>query len=228
MNWLRTLLFSIFFYGGSLILVLLCFPALIIPGAVKHPPQWWSTWHRWCVTGILGIKVVVEGEIPEGQNFFAVKHESFFEAIHSPHLSRGPIVPFGKIELLSIPLWGQAAGHYGVIGVDRQAGAKALRSMGRQASALKKQGRDFLLFPEGTRVAHGERGQIQSGLYGIYKLLGLPIVPVATNSGPLYQCSPKRRGTITYRIGEVIPPGLSRDEVETRVFEAINALNPPE
>ncbi len=228
MAWLRTLVFNVFFYVGSLFLVLLCFPALIFPGGVKYPPQWWSTWHRWCVTGILGIKIVVDGEIPAGQKLYAVKHESFFEAIDSPHLSGGPIVPFGKIQLLSIPLWGQAARHYGVIGVDREAGAKALRSMGRQAAGLKKEGRDFLLFPEGTRVGHGERGKIQSGLYGIYKLLGLPIVPIAVNSGPLYQPNPKRRGTITYKVGETIPPGLSRDEVEARVFEAINALNPPE
>ena len=61
-------------------------------------------------------------------------------------------------------------------------------------------------------------------------LLGVPVIPVAVNSGIVY---PPRRwvkwpGTITYKIGETIPAGLPREEAEERVWRAINALNPPE
>jgi len=64
----------------------------------------------------------------------------------------------------------------------------------------------------------------------MYRLLGVPVIPVAVNSGIAY---PPRRwvkwpGTITYRIGATIPAGLPRDEAEARVWRAINALNPPE
>ena len=60
-------------------------------------------------------------------------------------------------------------------------------------------------------------------------LLGLPVVPIALNSGLV---SPKgsflkKAGVITYKVGEVVPAGLDRREAEARVHAAINALNPP-
>ncbi len=56
-------------------------------------------------------------------------------------------------------------------------------------------------------------------------MLGLAVVPVAVDSGPIYHRGLKRRGTITYRFGEPIPPGLPRAVVEERVLAEINALN---
>ena len=87
--------------------------------------------------------------------------------------------------------------------------------------------RPIIIFAEGTRVPHGERPPLQSGFAGLYKLLGLPVIPIAVNSGKL---TPKGKpwwhsGTMTYKIGETIPPGLPREEVEARVHSAINALN---
>ncbi|MEO7247101.1 MAG: 1-acyl-sn-glycerol-3-phosphate acyltransferase, partial [Novosphingobium sp.] len=71
----------------------------------------------------------------------------------------------------------------------------------------------------------GERPGLQAGFAGIYKLLALPVVPFAVNSGPLFNRRWKRRGVITYRFGETIPPGLPRDVVEACVHQAINVLN---
>ena len=88
-------------------------------------------------------------------------------------------------------------------------------------------GRPLAIFPEGTRVPHGTRPPMQSGFAGLYKLLALPVVPIAVDSGPVYHRTWKRRGTIIYRVGEPIPAGLPREEVETRVLAAINALNGP-
>ncbi|MBB3989138.1 lysophospholipid acyltransferase family protein [Croceicoccus naphthovorans] len=225
---LRTALFGIAFYGGSFWLLLLTLPALFLPvGAMKWVARTWSAWHRFCVRRILGIRVVIDGAPrPAGPALYATKHESFFEAIDAPTFLNGPVVPFAKMELMHIPLWGRAAAHYGVIGVDRESGAKTLRAMARQARSAKSAGRDFILFPEGTRVPHGEAGKLQSGLYGIYKTTGLPLVPVAVDSGLTYGQSPKRPGTIRYLVGEAIPPGLPRAELEDRVLRAINALNP--
>jgi 1-acyl-sn-glycerol-3-phosphate acyltransferase len=51
---------------------------------------------------------------------------------------------------------------------------------------------------------------------------------VAHDSGTLWPRGlVKRAGTIHFKVGEVIPPGLKRDDVEARVHQAINALNPP-
>jgi 1-acyl-sn-glycerol-3-phosphate acyltransferase len=95
------------------------------------------------------------------------------------------------------------------------------------AKAYSADGRPLVIFPEGTRVPFGERRELQAGFAGLYKMLGLPVVPVATNSGPLYHRRWKLPGTVTFRIGEMIPPGLPREEIEARVQDAINALNGP-
>ncbi|WP_370638025.1 lysophospholipid acyltransferase family protein [Croceicoccus sp. Ery15] len=227
MAWARTILFAVIFYTGSLFYVLgATLMRVLSQPALMRVAEGWSHFHRWCVRHILGIDIRIEGARPAIQAFYVLRHESFFEAIDLPTFLPGHPVPFAKIELIRIPLWGALATRYGVVGVDRERGAAALRDMKRKADAIKPTGRDFALFPEGTRVEVGASPKMQSGLYGIYRLLGLPMVPVAVNSGHLYHHMPKRRGTIIYRIGEVIPAGLERAEVERRVREALNALNP--
>ncbi len=94
-----------------------------------------------------------------------------------------------------------------------------------EARSFAQTGRPLAIFPEGTRVPHGERPPLQAGFAGLYKLLGLPVVPVAVDSGRLYQHLWKRPGTITLQFGEPIAPGLPREEIEARVHAAINALN---
>ena len=88
-------------------------------------------------------------------------------------------------------------------------------------------GRPLAIFPEGKRVPHGTRPPLQAGFTGIYKLLGLPVIPVAVDSGPIYHRWWKRPGVITMHFGEPIEPGLSREEIEARVHAAINVLNAP-
>ncbi|HEX8057446.1 MAG TPA: lysophospholipid acyltransferase family protein [Novosphingobium sp.] len=225
MTILRNLAFYIIFYGGSLFYVLGSLAALALGRkALIFAAAGWSTWHRLCVTGLLGIRVRVEGELPGEGYLVALKHESFFEAIDLPNLLGRPAV-IAKAELLRIPLWGQAGRIYGLIAVERDQGAKALRAMISGARKLIAEGRPLAIFPEGTRVPHGREAPLQSGFAGLYKLLGLPVVPIAVDSGPLYHRRWKRRGTITFRVGETIPTGLPREEIEARVLAAINDLN---
>jgi 1-acyl-sn-glycerol-3-phosphate acyltransferase len=170
--------------------------------------------------------VRIEGTLPDGPVLIAVKHESFFEAIDLPTLLDLPVV-FAKAELLRIPVWGRAGERYGLVGVEREQGARALRRM--IAAARERSGngaRPLAIFPEGTRVPHGTAPELKSGFAGLYKLLDLPVVAVAVDSGPLYHRLWKRPGTITYRFSEVIPNGLPRHEAEARVRAAMNALNP--
>lgn len=225
MSLIRSLLYYPVFYGISAFLVAgSAIAALVGPNALRRLVRSWTAWHRWCVVNILGIKVEVEGDLPRGPVLIAVKHESFFEAIDMPRLLRFPSV-FAKKELFAIPVWGWSAKVYGLIPVARDGGARALRQMIGEAKEKVGAGRPLVIFPEGTRVPHGEQAKLQSGFAGTYKLLGLPVVPVAVNSGPLYHRWLKRSGTITYRIGETIPAGLPRPEIEARVHQAINALN---
>ena len=94
------------------------------------------------------------------------------------------------------------------------------------AKAAVAGGRPVIIFPEGTRVSPGEAPPLQPGFAGLYRALGLPVVPVAQDSGMLWpRKGPKRSGTIHFKVGEIIPAGLKRDEIEARVHAAINALN---
>jgi len=227
MNVLRSLLFYLVFYIGSAFYVLAAVvTATLAPGRARAVPDAWSRFHRACVRLLLRIEVREIGSQPAGPALYAIKHESFFEAIDLPMTFDYP-VPFAKEELFQIPGWGRAARSYGSIMVRRDQGARALRTMLAEARALGGTGRPLVIFPEGTRVPHGTQPPLRSGFAGLYKLLGLPVVPVAIDSGPLYHRWWKRPGTITIHFGEAIEPGLPRDEIEARVHAAINVLNAP-
>ncbi|WDA42626.1 lysophospholipid acyltransferase family protein [Erythrobacter sp. BLCC-B19] len=222
---MRSLAFYVLFYGGSTLLV--SASAL----AVTARPAWlaeivrrWGAWHLWCTQKVLGIEVVLDGELPQGPVLIAVKHEAFFEAIDTPRLFAHPAV-FAKQELFRIPGWGYSALVYGLIPVAREEGAKTLRQMLALAKQRVEEGRPLVIFPEGTRVRVGTRPRLQAGFAGLYKLLKLPVVPIAVDSGRLYHHVIKRPGRITYKVGETIPAGLPREEVEARVHAAINVLN---
>jgi 1-acyl-sn-glycerol-3-phosphate acyltransferase len=224
MSVLRSLLFYLVFYAGSVVYSLTAFAvALVAPKRVRPVPDAWSRFHRACL-GLVGIRVREIGPRHSGPALYAIKHESFFEAIDLPNLLDHP-VPFGKEELFRIPGWGRAAKTYGAVTVMRDAGAKGLRAMLAEAREYIDTGRPLVIFPEGTRIAHGQRPPLQAGFAGLYKMLGLPVIPVAVDSGPLYHRWWKRPGTITMQFFEPIEPGLPRDEIEARVHAAINALN---
>ncbi|MFY7745625.1 MAG: lysophospholipid acyltransferase family protein [Erythrobacter sp.] len=230
MSWLvaalRSLAFYLLFYGGSALLVIASVVAVVArPHALRGVVARWGDWHLWCVRRLLGIEVVLDGALPQGPVLIAVKHEAFFEAIDTPRLFAFPAV-FAKQELFRIPGWGHSALVYGLIPVAREEGAKTLRQMLATAKERVEAGRPLVIFPEGTRVAHGARPPLQAGFAGLYKLLRLPVVPIAVDSGATYHHVVKRPGRITYKVGETIPAGLPRDEIEARVHAAINALNP--
>lgn len=221
----RSLAFYVVFYVGSIWHVTF---AVLVMGfsqrLLRRTVRGWSRYHRRCCALLLGITVDTDTPEPRPGVLYAIRHEAFFEAIDLPYNFRLPVV-FAKEELMRIPLWGRAAAGYGIVAVEREAGARALRTMLAAARRLSGEGRPLVIFPEGTRIRHGARGPLQSGFAGLYKLLKMPVVPVAVDSGPLYHRRWKRAGTIRYRFGEEIPAGLAREDVEARVAEAINLLN---
>ena len=223
----RSIVFYAVFYVGSLFYVLTAFVAQLFgPLAFQTIASGWSYFHRLCIRYMLGIRVEFTGTLPQTGALVAIKHESFFEALDLPNLFPAPAI-FAKAELLKIPLWGKAGTAYGLIPVERDQGARALRAMLAEARRQAAAGRVLVIFPEGTRTPHGTQPELQAGFAGLYKLLGLPVVPVAVDSGPLYHRLWKRPGTIHFQVGEPIPPGLPRAEIEAQVHAAINVLNAP-
>jgi 1-acyl-sn-glycerol-3-phosphate acyltransferase len=223
----RTTLFQIVFYATSVILVpVVALMALVSRDGVLLGAHLWAMWHRLCARVLLGIRVRIEGDIPRGSYLFTLKHESGFEAVETLALFHRPAVIFKK-ELMRIPVWGWAARRHGVIPIDRDSGGAAVRQMLTAGKAAIADNRPIILFPEGSRMPHGQSPPLGAGMAGLYRLLGLPIIPIACDSGKLIKRGvyAKRSGVITFRVGETIPPGLSREEVEVRVHAAINALN---
>ncbi len=224
---MRTLLFTLVFYTGSIFVVGVALAAIPFgSAAVIVACKRWGRWHRWCATHILGIRINFEGVLPDEPWLFAFKHESMFETPETLVLFARPVVVM-KQELVDMPGWGAAARAFGVIPVDREAGAGAMRRMIAAAREAKAAARPVVIFPEGTRVPHGESPPLRAGFAGLYKILGLPVVTVALDSGRIWprHAFVKHAGTVTLKVGETIPPGLPREEVEARVHAAINALN---
>jgi 1-acyl-sn-glycerol-3-phosphate acyltransferase len=222
----RSLLFAIVFYGGTIGAAVLA-PVMALFGrrAIRRFGSDWLAFHGWCARVLLRIERRVEGEIPQGAVLFAAKHQSMYETIELAAMLGAPAV-LVKRELARIPLWGWAAVQWGVIPVDRAGSAAALREMLRGAQAALAEGRAILIFPEGTRVPVGESPPLRSGFAGLYRQLGVPVVPIALDSGRLCPRGRfvKRAGVVTFRFGETIPAGLPRRVAEARVHAAINAL----
>lgn len=224
----RSILFALVFYSGSAAIVISGMViALIDKRTVRGTVRRWALFYRWCAAAILGIRSLVEGTVPRGSVLVAAKHPSMYETIDILLLLDDPVVVMKK-NLVDTPGWGRLATDYGIIPIDRGGGATALRAMiaaGRNAVAS---GRPVAIFPEGSRVPPGERPPLQSGFAGLYRMLGLPVVPMATDAGLVWTKNfVKRPGTIRFRFGEPIPPGLPRAEIEARVHAAINAFEQP-
>ncbi|ODP39538.1 lysophospholipid acyltransferase family protein [Sphingomonas turrisvirgatae] len=227
-NWLRNLAFSIVFYGGSVPIVLGAPIAAMFGKKVIRPYcMGWAGFGVWCARHIMGIRLAIEGQQVAGPALYAAKHQSMFETMALARALGTPAIVM-KQELARIPIWGWATQQYGIILVDREASAAALRRMMREAGEALAEGRSILIFPEGTRVPPGETPPLRSGFAGLYRALKLPVVPVALDSGLVWpRKGRKRPGTVTFRFAAPVPPGLKRDEVETIVHGAINALEPP-
>jgi 1-acyl-sn-glycerol-3-phosphate acyltransferase len=225
MTALRSLVYAALFYPATALCAAVGFAASFFGWRpMLSVVLGWADINHWLAWHVLGIGTRVEGAIPPGPYLIAVKHQSMFETTELVRLSKMPVIVI-KRELADIPVFGWLTRRYGVIAVERSAGAKALRAVveqGRRALATK---RPVIIYPEGTRVPVGHRPPLKSGFAALYKVLGLPVVPVAVDSGRLWgRGFIKRGGTVTIKIGETIPPGLPRQEIEARVHAAINAL----
>jgi 1-acyl-sn-glycerol-3-phosphate acyltransferase len=222
---LRSLLYAAAFYPLTFLWVVIGVPiSLFGRKPTLAVVLSWVEMHHWLTTHVLGIRVRIEGEVPRGPLLIAVKHQSMLETLEMVRITNLPIIVMKK-ELGNIPLFGTLTRRYGVIEVERSAGAKALRSLVEEGREAIAGGRPVIIYPEGTRVRVGETPELKSGFAALYRALGLPVAPVAVDSGRLWgRGLVHRSGTVTFRVGETIPAGLPRKEIEARVHSAINVL----
>jgi 1-acyl-sn-glycerol-3-phosphate acyltransferase len=224
--WARTAVFMVVFWGLSVPIVLGApIAALFGTRALRWYVIGWLEFHRWSARWLVGIRIKVIGDATRRPALYAGKHQAMFETFELTRMLNAPAMMM-KRELANIPVWGWVARRYGVIVVDREASAAALRQMMREGQAAIAAGRSVVIFPEGTRVVPGQRPPLRSGFAGLYRTLKLAVVPVAIDSGVLWpKHGAKRSGTITIEFGESLPPGLPRAEIEQQVHTAINRLD---
>jgi 1-acyl-sn-glycerol-3-phosphate acyltransferase len=226
MTLIRSALFVLLSNAITAVMVVIGLPiALVSRRGISRHARLWGRMLLGLSRHLLGIRPVIEGTLPKGPLLFAAKHESAYETLLLLALIDDPVIVL-KRELADVPLFGRLTRRHGVIPVDRAASATALRAMLQAADIAKEQGRPVLIFPEGTRVPHGQMPKLQAGFAGLYARLAMPVVPVATDSGLAWPRGfLKAPGVVHIRFGEVIPAGLPRKEIEAQVHAAINVLN---
>ena len=209
---LRSLIFNILFYGVTAALAILVLPTLLMPAAaIRAVARLWG-WVTLLLLRIVGATHRVSGDPHHGgQVIYAAKHQSAWETIVLSLVLRAPVVVL-KRELLKLPLLGLYFQKAGCIAVDRSAGMRALRRLRDDAVAVREAGRSILIFPQGTRVAPGMTHKYEVGVFALYEATGLPVVPIALNSGHVWGRNSwtKRAGRIEVEFLPAIAPGLAR------------------
>ncbi len=225
---LRSILFNIVFFGVTFLLsvagtaVRLAAPQHVLGVAIL--------WARIMVAAtriICGIRLEVIGldRIPPGPALIASRHQSAFDTfVWLTLLPRCCYVL--KQELLRIPLFGPLVSGAGLIAIDRDAGSAAIRTLLREGDRAVREQRQIVIFPEGTRAPPGIVGSLQPGVAALAARTGLPVIPVATNSGLCWgrRAFRKQPGTITIEIGQAISAKTTRPELMQSLHTAIGRL----
>jgi 1-acyl-sn-glycerol-3-phosphate acyltransferase len=221
----RSLLFNILFYVTTTLFVVLGSPLFLAPrrwamaALAVH-----GRFELWLLKVIAGIKLEVRGaeKLPGGACLVAAKHQSAWETFGLIPLFRDPALLM-KRELFWIPFHGWFSRKFGMIPVDRDKGPAALRRMVREAKLRVAQGREIIIFPEGTRRTAGAPPDYKTGVVLLYETLQIPCVPLALNSGAFWprRSLSLRPGTIVVEFLDPIPPGLPKDEFLKRLIQSI-------
>jgi len=213
---LRSLLFNVAFYLNTFLQIIFYMPVLLLPRRyIWIPVRSWAAGNHFLLRWICGIDYEIRGaeKIPPGGIIVASKHQSAWETFTIAAMLPDPSFVL-KRELQWIPLFGWYTMKARLIPVNRGTRAAALEQIARGAREKVKEGRQIIIYPEGTRRAVGAEPTYKFGAAHLYSELGVPCVPVALNSG-LYW--PRRSlrftpGTVRMEFLDPIMPGMERQE----------------
>jgi 1-acyl-sn-glycerol-3-phosphate acyltransferase len=192
----------------------------------------------WGTRVILGVRFQVHGmaHLPDGAAspaILLVKHQSTLETLLLPTLMPHPLAFVFKRELLKIPFFGWSMARLDMIHIDRESRAQALKHVVSQGKTLLGQGVWIIMFPEGTRMARGEKGTYQTAGTRLAVDTGAPVIPIAVASA---RCWPRKGfikspGVVDVSIGPPIvsvgrePKALMR-EVEAWIEAEMRRIDP--
>lgn len=235
MRLVRSFIFAVWLYASMAFVGLVLWPFVLMDDKhVYTALRWWSHATLWGLRWIIGARVSFEGleHVPEGGALIAMKHQSMLDTIVPSLFLKKPTYVY-KAELANTPVMG-AYLKKNQIGVDRGGHAKALKSLVRGAREAVARGGQVLIFPEGTRQELDAPPDYKPGIAAMYKDLGVPVTPVALNTGLIWKPKGLMRtpGHVTFKVLPPIPAGLPRDEFMReleRILETESqALLPPD
>ncbi|GBQ90191.1 1-acyl-sn-glycerol-3-phosphate acyltransferase [Gluconacetobacter johannae DSM 13595] len=222
MTLIRACLFNVYFVVLTIVLGVAALPIRLFARPLALPYA--KLWTRLSIAGlraICGIDIIVTGRehLPAGPCLLASQHQSAFDTLVWMNLVDRPSYVM-KEELTRLPLVGPMLLLAGMIPVRRADGAKALRALLAATQHAADDGRQIIIFPEGTRTRPGETVRLQPGIAAMAAHTGLPVIPVATDSGLRWSRNAfvKHPGPIHIAIGPALPPGLGR----ARILPAIS------
>lgn len=188
--------------------------------------QMWGDSVLWALKAICRLEYRIDGleRLPDEAAIVCSKHQSSWETI-----AFRTILPLHqtwvlKRELLRIPLFGQALSLFDPIAIDRKAGRRAMKQLATEGKQSLEDGRWVVIFPEGTRVAPGEKHRYGIGGALLAEQSEFSVVPVAHNAGVFWPRRSVRKhpGVIDVIIGPtIISKGRKAAEINAEVEEWI-------
>ena len=229
MSYLRSLLYMLILAITTpplALFIILCAP---LPHRLRRrSAQPWVFMTIWLIEHLLRIdyRVIGRENIPDKPVVILCKHQSAWETIVLQAIF--PLVLFvWKKELRwQLPFFGWALAVIPMIAIDRGGGRQALKQLVDQGTLRLSQGYPIVIFPEGTRARPGTQRAYQNGGAFLAIKAGVPVLPVALNSGEVWGRNAllKRPGTVTVSIGPAIDPaGLKADKLTARAEAWIEA-----
>lgn len=163
--------------------------------------------------------------IPDQPSIIFAKHQSVYEILALMMLL-GPTSWVAKKELLKLPVFGWAFSFSKPITIDRKAGRTAIEQLVAQGRQALDEGRNVLIFPEGTRKAPGSPLNYRIGGAVLAAQTGYPVVPVAVNAGEFWPRLSliKWPGVSTMVFGPAIDSrGKTAEQIRTEARDWIEA-----
>ena len=221
----RSLAFNALFYLNTLVWLVLALPTFLLPyRATVRVAQTWGRVNLLLLRMVAGIEFEVRGreKIPPGALLVASKHQSALETFALMPLFDNPAYIL-KRELQWLPVFGWLTVKARMVPVDRGAGARALTALAERARLELADGRQLIVFPEGTRRPPGAEPRYTRGIAHLYASAGVPCVPIALNTGLFWprRSLMLRSGKAVAQVLDPIPPGLDRDAFFERLKSEI-------
>ncbi|MDC3249609.1 1-acyl-sn-glycerol-3-phosphate acyltransferase [Candidatus Pelagibacter sp.] len=184
---IRNFLFSIFFFSGIILILIIFIPSFFLSQkVVMFGGKIMGHWSAFCLRFFLSTTIIVKGReniINDSKFFIASSHQSMFETFFLQTIFKSPVFVLKK-ELLQIPFFGWYLRRIGSISINRNKTTKENLGFFDQISKLiNKSDRPLIIFPQGTRLAPKDRQPFKKGAGRIYHKLKIKCQPVAINSG---------------------------------------------